>query len=215
MLPDVIARVRYYDVSAPKRDFYSSAQKDDYLGYIDKGVQSTKAINYLDYTDDGEKSLGAFNAEGLLTKSQKKELREKLRTTQSCIWDMVVSFEESYGKIRPEALDTFKAEIVKHFMQPTEGIGRVRKLLTDRAQAVVSQPYTAYSFTLKRRVKLLYGKIPYEGKIGYESENMRHCRESVDAITNCILKNGRSKIAYEKLTAELAETERQLEQMEM
>lgn len=33
---------------------------------------------------------------------------------------------------------------------------------------------------------------------------MRHCRESVDAITNCILKNGRNKIAYEKLTAELA-----------
>ena len=61
-----------------------------------------------------------------------------------------------------------------------------------------------YSFTLKRLVKSLYGKIPYEDKIGYESENMRHCRESVDAITNCILKNGRCKIAYEKLTAELA-----------
>ena len=98
MPPDVIARVRYYDVSAPKRDFYSSAQKDDYLGYIDKGVQSTKAIDYLDYTDNGEKSSGAFGAEGLLTKFQKKELREKLRTTQSCIWDMVVSFEEGYGK---------------------------------------------------------------------------------------------------------------------
>lgn len=109
-----------------------------------------------------------------------------------------------HGKIRQDALDTFKAEIVKHFMQPAEGVRRVRKLLTDRAQAVVSQPYTAYSFALKRLVKTLYGKIPYEGKIGYESENMRHCRETVDVITNCILKNGRSKIAYEKLTAELA-----------
>ncbi len=98
MPPDVIARVRYYDVSALKRDFYSSAQKDDYLGYIDEGVQSTKAIDYLDYTDDGEKSSGAFNAEGLLTNFQKKEFREKLRATQSCIWDMVVSFEENYGK---------------------------------------------------------------------------------------------------------------------
>lgn len=275
MPPDVIARVHYYDIAAPKRAFYGSAQKDDYLGYIDKGVQSTKAIDYLDYTDDGEKSSGAFGAEGLLTKFQKKELREKLRATQSCIWDMVASFVESYGKsnltdaaaaralllktlpklfratglnpdnmtwfaglhtntdnrhihvcffenepqrfhrktgtlryrhgkIRPEALDAFKAEIVKHFMQPVEGVRRVRKLLTDRAQAVVSQPYTAYSFTLKRLVKSLYGKIPYEGKIGYESENMRHCRETVDAITNCILKNGRCKIAYEKLTAELA-----------
>lgn len=53
--------------------------------YIDKGVQSTKAIDYLDYTDNGEKSSGVFGAEGLLTKSQKKALREKLRTSQSCI----------------------------------------------------------------------------------------------------------------------------------
>lgn len=50
MPPDVIARVHYYDVTAPKRAFYGSVQKDDYLGYIDKGVQSTKAIDYLDYT---------------------------------------------------------------------------------------------------------------------------------------------------------------------
>ncbi len=231
MPPDVIARVHYYDATAPKRAFYGSAQKDDYLGYIDKGVQSTKAIDYLDYTDAGEKSSGAFGAEGLLTKFQKKELRERLRRTQSCIWDMVVSFEESYGKfnltdaaaaravllktlpklfrttrlnpdnmtwfaglhtntdnrhihvcffenepqrfhrktgtlryrhgkIRQDALDTFKAEIVKHFMQPAEGVRRVRKLLTDRAQTIVSQPYTAYSFTLKRLVKSLYGEIP-------------------------------------------------------
>ncbi len=69
-----------------------------------------------------------------------------------------------HGKIRPEALDTFKAEIVKHFMQPAEGVRRVRKLLTDRAQAVVSQPYTAYSFTLKRLVKSLYGKSPTKAK---------------------------------------------------
>lgn len=98
MPPDVIARVHYYAVSAKKRPFYGSAQKDDYLGYIDKGIQSTKAIDYLDYTDNGEKSSGAFGAEGVLTKLQKKELREKLRITQSCIWDMVVSFEEGYGK---------------------------------------------------------------------------------------------------------------------
>ena len=98
MPPDVIARIHYYDVTAQKRPFYGSAQKDDYLGYIDKGIQSTKAIDYLDYTDNGEKSSGAFGAEGVLTKLQKKELREKLRATQSCIWDMVVSFEEGYGK---------------------------------------------------------------------------------------------------------------------
>lgn len=49
MPPDVIARVRHYEVGAAKRAFYGSGQKDDYLGYIDKGVQSTKALDYLDY----------------------------------------------------------------------------------------------------------------------------------------------------------------------
>lgn len=94
-----------------------------------------------------------------------------------------------HGKIRQDALDTFKAEIIKHFMQPAEGVRRVRKLLTDRTQAVVSQPYTAYSFTLKRLVKSVYGKIPYEGKIGYESENMRHCRETL-SVSFCISQRG-------------------------
>lgn len=275
MPPDVIARVRYYEVGAAKRAFYGSGQKDDYLGYIDKGVQSTKVLDYLDYADDEEKSSGVFDANGLLSKSGKKALREKLRGTQSCIWDLIVSFEENYGKsnltdyskaeellmktlpklfrqtglnpdnmmwfaglhtntdnrhihvcffenepqkfhrktgmlryrhgkIRQEALDLFKTEIVKHFMQPVEGVKRVRKLLTDKARSVTSQPYTAYSGTLKRLIRTLYEQIPYEGKTAYESENMRPCRDTVDAITNCILKNGFCEQEYAKLSKELA-----------
>lgn len=210
MPPDVIARVRYYEVGAAKRAFYGSGQKDDYLSYIDKGVQSTKALDYLDYAGDEEKSSGVFDANGLLSKFYKKALREKLRGTQSCIWDLIVSFEENYGKsnlpdylkarellvknlpklfrqtglnpdnmtwfaglhtntdnrhihvcffeneprkfhrktgtlryrhgkIRQEALDLFKTETVKHFMQPVEGVKRVRKLLTDKARTVTSR----------------------------------------------------------------------------
>lgn len=275
MPPDVIARVRYYEVGAAKRAFYGSGQKDDYLGYIDKGVQSTKALDYLDYTGDEEKSSGVFDANGLLSKSDKKALREKLRGTQSCIWDLIVSFEKNYGKsnladyskaqellvktlpklfrqtgsnpdnmtwfaglhtntdnrhihvcffenepqkfhrktgtlryrhgkIRQEALDLFKTETVKYFMQPVEGVKRVRKLLTDKARTVTSGPYTAYSGTLKRQIRTLYEQIPYEGKIGYENENMRPCRDTVDAITNCILKNGFCEQEYAKLSKALA-----------
>lgn len=275
MPPDVIARVHYYETGAPKRAFYGSAQKDDYLGYIDKGVQSTKAIDYLDYAGDTKKSSGVFDRNGLLTKVQKKDLREKLRVTQSCIWDMVISFEEHYGKsnltdylkakellskilprffrktnlnpdnvtwfaglhtntdnrhihlcffenepqkfhhrsgtlryrhgkIRPEALDLLKAETVKYFIQPVESVRRVRELLTDRAKTVMAEPYTAYSSTLKRLVRELYGKIPYEGKTAYESENMASCRDTVNMITNCILKNGFYAQQYEKLSQELA-----------
>lgn len=78
MPPDVIARVRYYEIGAAKRAFYGSGQKDDYLGYIDKGVQSTKALDYLDYAGNEEESSGVFDANGLISKSDKKALREKL-----------------------------------------------------------------------------------------------------------------------------------------
>ena len=109
-----------------------------------------------------------------------------------------------HGKIRQEALELFKTEIVKHFMQPVEAVIRVRKLLTDKARTVISQPYTVYSGTLKRLIRTLYEQIPYEGKTAYESENMRPCRDTVDAITNCILKNGFCEQEYAKLSKELA-----------
>ncbi len=96
-MPNVIARIHYYDISSAKRTFYSSGQKDDYISYVDKGIKSTEPIDYLDYAGDEEKSTGIFNADGLLSKEGKKRLREKLRTTESCIWDMVVSFSEEYG----------------------------------------------------------------------------------------------------------------------
>lgn len=67
-----------------------------------------------------------------------------------------------------EALDTFKTEIVKHFMQPAEGIRRVRKLLTDKAQAVVYNPIRVF-FYAQTACKITLRENPYEGKIGYES----------------------------------------------
>jgi hypothetical protein len=71
---------------------------DDYLSYIDKGIKTTKVRDYVDYAGDDEKSSGIFSANGLLSKEEKKELREELRETKSTIWDYVISFEEKYGK---------------------------------------------------------------------------------------------------------------------
>jgi hypothetical protein len=96
--PEVLVRVRYYESGSDGRDFYSSSGKDDYMGYIDKGVKSSKTKDYVDYAGSPEKSSGVFNANGLLTSEEKKELRKELRSTKSCIWDCVVSFEEGYGK---------------------------------------------------------------------------------------------------------------------
>lgn len=96
--PNVLARIHYYEPGGDGRDFYSSSKKDDYLSYIDKGIKSDKIVrDYMDYAGNEEKSSGLFWANGMLSDSDKKELRKKLRKTDSCIWDLVVSFEEGYG----------------------------------------------------------------------------------------------------------------------
>lgn len=96
-MPDVIVRLKYYGKDHPRRAFYASEQTEDYLRYIDKGGKSGYA-DYLEYADDKEKSAGVFGNDGALTSAQKKEVRKALKTTDSVIWDMVVSFEEGYGK---------------------------------------------------------------------------------------------------------------------
>lgn len=67
------------------------------MRYIDKGSKAGYP-DYMDYADNKEKSLGVFGKDGMLSVSQKKELLKCLKTTDSVIWDMVVSFEEEYGK---------------------------------------------------------------------------------------------------------------------
>ncbi len=97
--PNITAMLHYYDVGSKHRDFLSSSSKDDYLGYIDKGIKSTDEFrDYVDYAGNPEKSSGVFNQDGLMDQISKKELRKQLRETKSVIWDMVISTEEKYGK---------------------------------------------------------------------------------------------------------------------
>lgn len=98
--PNVVAMLHYYEKGSDGRDFYSSGKKDDYVGYVDKGIRQTeqKPEDYLGYADNHEKSSGVFDADGPISDPGKKELRKRLRETDSCIWDMVISFEEGYGK---------------------------------------------------------------------------------------------------------------------
>lgn len=80
------------------RDFYSSSSNNDYIGYVSKGITETRTYDYVSYMDDNDKSSGVFDSNGLLSKQDIKTLRKMLRETKSCIWDMVISFEELFGK---------------------------------------------------------------------------------------------------------------------
>ena len=117
--PNIIAKIQYIECGNPRRVFYSSNSKDDYLGYIDKGVKLNKDIDYLDYTGNLEKSSGIFNQTGLLNYDSKRLIREALRNTKSCIWDLVISFETEYGLNNvdsyEDALELVKSVLPKFF----------------------------------------------------------------------------------------------------
>ena len=117
--PNVIAKIQYIECDNLRRVFYLSNSKDDYLGYIDKGVKLNKDIDYLDYTGNLEKSSGVFNQTGLLNYDTKRLIREALRNTKSCIWDLVISFETEYGLKNvdsyEDALELVKSVLPKFF----------------------------------------------------------------------------------------------------
>lgn len=94
---NVLILLKYYGKSSKRRSFYDSSDKNDYLEYVSQGINQNKVIDYIDYSGDEEKSSGVFNQLGLLSKVDKKKLREKLRNSNSCIWDVVISFKGEFG----------------------------------------------------------------------------------------------------------------------
>ncbi len=105
------------DFYKEKRKYYSSNIAKDYINYIQTGIQEFK--DYVEYANNKEKSSGIFNQNGLLSEKDKKQLRERLRETQSVIWDGLITFEESFGKTwcnsYEQAYELVKSELPKFF----------------------------------------------------------------------------------------------------
>ena len=102
-----------------KRDFLSFNSLYNYVSYVDTGASNKLPKDFTEYVGNNEKSCGAFNQNGLLNDKQKKELKGMLRTTQSCIWDCVISFREDFGekycRDYEQAFNFVKSELPKFF----------------------------------------------------------------------------------------------------
>lgn len=98
----VIARVHYYAPSSDRRNFYSSGSSNDYISYIDKGIDSRRGADrdYMEYMGNPDKSTGVFSDKGILSFEEKKELRNMLRNAKGNIWDLVISLDGDLGKER-------------------------------------------------------------------------------------------------------------------
>ena len=102
-----------------KREFLSCNGSYNYVSYVDTGSVTSVPKDYTEYVGNSEKSCGVFSAKGLLNDDEKRELREMLRNTQSCIWDCVISFREEFGdeycRDYEQAYNFLKKELPKFF----------------------------------------------------------------------------------------------------
>ena len=102
-----------------KREFLSCTSSYNYVSYVHTGAENKLPKDFTEYVGNHEKSYGAFNQDGLLTDKQQKELKQMLRTTQSCIWDCIISFKEDFGdkycRDYEQAYNFLKSELPKFF----------------------------------------------------------------------------------------------------
>lgn len=100
---NIVLKCHYYKPNntneeyAKHRDFVSCNGSYNYLSYIHTGSTEQAPKDYEEYVGNKEKSCGVFNQNGLLNDEQIKELKQNLQTTQSVIWDIVISFREEFG----------------------------------------------------------------------------------------------------------------------
>ena len=96
------------DVSVSKyereRGFYGCRGSYNQVEYVHKG--SKEKLDYVEYSGNNEKSSGVFTEKGLLSDSEKLELKHRLAKTQSPIWHGLVSFEEIFGKTKCSDYET-------------------------------------------------------------------------------------------------------------
>ena len=125
---NIVLKFHYYkpreqykdgDENIRKRDFVSCNGSYNYVSYVHSGASEQLPNDYEQYIGSKEKSCGAFNQKGLFNDEELKELRKQLQTTQSCIWDMVISFKagfgEKYCRDFEQAFEFVKSELPKFF----------------------------------------------------------------------------------------------------
>ena len=190
---NVLILLKYYGKSSKRRSFYDSSDKNDYLEYVSHGINQNKEIDYIDYSGDEEKSSGVFNQLGLLSKVDKKKLREKLRNSNSCIWDMVISFKGEFGlnnlKDYQDALDLIN-KLFPKFIKDTglemdnitwyAGLHTNTKTRHIHLSFFENEPRTHDRLT--KGVKYRYGKLPIDAINNFKMNIEKHYMSPITQV---------------------------------
>lgn len=268
---NIVLKCHYYKSNntneeyAKHRDFVSCNGSYNYLSYIHTGSTEQVPKDYEEYVGSKEKSCGVFNQNGLLSDKQIKELKQSLQTTQSVIWDMVISFREEFGnnycRDYDQAYEFMKSEMPRFLkkagLNPDNIVwyaglhentenkhihvsffekeplyyangnnlkfhsGKIaknvlidskfmfeKKLTNATAQLIKNRKNLLDSYNVemtktqiarkgKKLLIELYTLLPSEGRISYDSENMRPLKLKVDEVTKYFIgKNKQISKAY-------------------
>ena len=238
--------------SANERKFYSCNQENDYVHYVNSG--SNEKVDFVAYSGNEEKSHGLFNQNGLMNKEDVKELRTKLRKTNSVIWHGVISFTEEFGNrycnttekaiklmkrvwpkflkeagLNPDniiwyaglhentdnkhihfsffemsplrqkqnhkrlsfsdgfipinAINNTKVLIERSLLDIQDEIILGRKTLTEELKRNIQ------TGVFMKKIKLLVGTLPSEGRMQYDSENLKDYKSDIDSVVTAIIKS--------------------------
>ncbi len=180
--PNIIFKCKYYkpkdkykeetnDKEINKREFLSCTGSYNYVSYVDSGADRELPKDYTEYVGNKEKSCGVFNQDGILNDEQKRDLREQLRNTQSCIWDCIISFEENFGdkycRDYDQAYTFIKSELPKFFKRA--GLNKDNMVWYAGLHENTENNHIHISFFEKEPMFYSKGKLVYHnGKIDKE-----------------------------------------------
>lgn len=198
-----------------KRKFYSCNQTQDYLTYVDTG--SKQKIDYIAYSGDQEKSSGVFSKNGLLTGKERKELREKLRTTKSIIWDCLLTFQPEFGQTYcnnfEQAYEMMKREMPRFLkdagfnpdnviwyagLHTNKKHRHIHISFFEDKPTRIRQRHTDLQYSLGKinRVCLDRFKLRVEQNLTDVSAELRIARKEVTTLTKDVLFSKNSQIRY-------------------
>ena len=96
----------------------------------------------------------------------------------------------SVGKINKKFIEKAKIDFELSFLTNINAIKDLRNEIVNTTKTVFEKDTTFYP-KLARKLELLSQKLPKDGRLGYDSENMQFLKKDVDGISDYVIKKRR------------------------
>ncbi len=112
-----VLKTQYYDPTAKNRNFFNGANQYNWFTYVTRQHTNFKENDYDNHpTSDPNKKFEVFNMyDKQLSNDDIKNLRHRLSSSESVIWDNIISFKGDEDIFNVENEQHFHELLMKHF----------------------------------------------------------------------------------------------------